>query len=90
MPENIRLQAVVSSPGWRWLPGMLDTDGRRVISTSRFQSRDGGVSLRSLWHSTTGWHYGRDGLSFGSGPTKGEALSDALVRVDLAGKGMFG
>ena len=32
----------------------------------------------SLWHSATGWHYGRDGMSFGSGSTKGEALVEAL------------
>jgi hypothetical protein len=32
----------------------------------------------SLWYSPTGWHYGRGGMSFGSGQTKGAALVAAL------------
>lgn len=31
-----------------------------------------------LWQSTTGWHYGPSGISWGSGPTKADALLAAL------------
>ena len=34
----------VACPGWRWLPGMLDTDGWRIL---RGEEASGGASLAS-------------------------------------------
>ena len=79
-PDLLTLaRSVVALPGWRWMPGMLDTEGRRVLAVGR----DG---LPCLW--LTRHQYaviGRDYTPRGRREAWAQAVPDLITDAATGG-----
>lgn len=68
--ENEKLDELVRSPHWRWMPGMRATDGGRLLTALP----DGTPATWHIAHDD-----GLDGLAYGDDGDRGSALGPALV-----------